>query len=132
MLKTKTYNIMLADGRILRQEICTSYSLQKFIKEFIDKDYQLITIMRVPNVKKNVKLQNQNEIEKNKYYNSKYSLFSKKYKNNKIGENEYKEIIDMLKKLKKQCRTKNEFETKFIEYQNKESTNNIPPYNVSD
>lgn len=130
-MKTKTYNIMLADGQTLRQEVCTSYSLQKFVKEFIDEDYQLITIMSIPNVKKNGKLQEQNEIEKSKFYNRKYSLFSKRYKNSKISENEYKEIIDVLKKLKKQCETKEEFETKFIEYQNKKNTNNIPPYNVS-
>lgn len=131
-MKTRTYNITLADGQTIQQEVCTSYSLQKFIQKFIDEDYKILTIIVNPCAKKDGKQQEQNEIEKSKYYNRKYSLFYKRYKNNKITETEYKQIIKTLKKLRMQSETKAEFELKFIEYINKKNTNNIPLYNVSD
>lgn len=78
------------------------------------------------------KSEKSSKIEKQKYYKSKYVLASKKYKQGKIDIKEFEEDVAKLKELRKECITKLEFEEKYKNYQNKKSTNNIPPYNVSD
>lgn len=44
--------------------------------------------------------------EKKQYYNSKYNLFYRQYKRNKITLQEFENIKNTLKKLKKECATK--------------------------
>ena len=57
-------------------------------------------------------------------------LLRMKYKQGKIDKRTFENRVNMLKKLKKRCKTKSKFEEKYKEY--KKSTNNIPPYSVSE
>ncbi len=120
-MKEKIYAIVLGDGKNVKRTTLTSYSLHKLIDDFVENDYQTVCIIRAGNMEEKLK---------QRYYRSKYSTFSKQFKNKKISEEQFRRILDDLKKMKEESITKVEFETKFNEY--KKTLTIIPPYNVSD
>lgn len=128
-MKTKTFTIIYQKGKEIKEFECSCYSLRKTIEKFVSEDGEVLCIVAHEQESKPKDI---NKIQKQKYYNNKYSNYYKKYKLGKISENEFIEIKQLLKQLKNECKTSSEFEKKFLEYQNKKSTNNIPPYNVSD
>lgn len=117
-MKTKMYKIVLNNGEEIINSYCTSYSLPKLLEQFINDDWKTLFISSYK-IGKESKKKNRdlNNLEKERYYNTKYSLYYKRYKNNKIEEKEYEEIKEILKRLKNECKTKKEFETKFEKYE---------------
>ena len=105
----KIYDILyLSDGKIHKTE-CSSLSLHKYIDKLLDDEAISIDMMEKFN-KKEIDIDKQ---EKKQYYNSKYNLFYRQYKRNKITLQEFENIKNTLKKLKKECATKNDFKTQF-------------------
>lgn len=123
LLKTAIYDILYHLNKEIHKESCSSYSLTRYIADIQQRNGEISFIYRRQENKKPKKI-DPNKIEKNKYYNSKYSSFYKKYKSEKISKEKFDEVIKVLKHLKLECNTKNEFETQFEEY--KKNTNNIP------
>ena len=122
-MSVKTYSIVSMFNKEISKFECSQHSLPKLIDDFIEKDGEILCISIMYEYKKR-------EIQK--YYNSKYSSFLRKYKNGKLSEEEYLNIKQELKDLKNNCDSKEEFEVEFQKYLDKKSTNNISPYNVSD
>ncbi len=131
-MKSKTYSIVYKIGREQKTISCSCYSLQKYVDRFVNEGGELICIVAHKQKEKEKKPKDINKAEMQRYYNNKYSNYQKQYKVGKLNEQEFEEIKKVLKELKSESKTKEEFEDKFIEYQNKKNTNNIPPYNVSD
>ena len=98
----KIYDILyLSDGKIHKTE-CSSLSLHKYIDKLLD-DGAISIYMMEKFYEKEIDIDKQ---EKKQYYNSKYNLFYRQYKRNKITLQEFENIKNTLKKLKKECATK--------------------------
>ena len=123
LLKTKTYSIIYQKDSITKKFECSVYSLEKNIKKFISEDIKVMCI-----IAHNV---DENKQEKDKFYKNKCSCFYRKFKQEKITEDEFIKIKQILKQLRDESTTKEEFENKFLNYLNKKNTNNIPSYSVS-
>lgn len=116
-MKTKIYKIVLNNGEEIINSYCTSHSLPKLLDQFIDNDWKTLFISSYKTGKEpKKKIRDSNKVEKERYYNTKYSMYYKRYKDNKIEEKDYKEIKETLKRLKNECKTKREFVTKFEKY----------------
>ncbi len=120
----KEFIILYFDEEKTTKTTCEVSELFNLLKEIYKKYNNNVSIYIHPKSEKIVK----NEI--NKYYKSKYVIESKLYKQGKIDKRTFENRVNMLKKLKKRCKTKSKFEEKYKEY--KKSTNNIPPYSVSE
>lgn len=128
-MKTSIYDIIYHLDKEAYKESCSNHYLTKYIDNIQQKGGEISFIYMRPTNIKSKKL-DQDKTEKNKYYNSKYSSFYKKYKSEKISKKQFDEIVKKLKQLKAESSNKSEFEERFEKY--KKSTNNIPSYNVSD
>lgn len=120
-MKERIYTIVLSDKNGTKKTTLTSHSLHKLMDDFVENDYKLVCIIRIANMEEKLKQH---------YYHSKYSTFFKQFKANKISEEQFRQILSELKRMKKESITKAEFETKFNKY--KKTLTIIPPYNVSD
>ena len=108
----KIYDILyLSDGKIHKTD-CSSLSLHKYIDKLLD-DGAISIYMMEKFYEKEIDIDKQ---EKKQYYNSKYNLFYRQYKRNKITLQEFENIKNTLKKLKKECSTKNELKEQFEQF----------------
>ena len=101
----KIYNILYLNNGKIHKTQCSSLSLHQYIDRLLN-DGAISIYMMEKFYEKEIDIDKQ---EKKQYYNSKYNLFYRQYKRNKITEN----IKNTLKKLKKECATKNDFKTQF-------------------
>ena len=109
LMTPKIYNILyLNDGKVHKTQ-CSSLSLHKYIDRLLD-DGAISIYMMEKFYEKEIHIDKQ---EKAQYYNSKYNLFYRQYKRNKITLQEFENIKNTLKKFKKECATKDEFKTQF-------------------
>lgn len=131
-MAVKLYNIIISNGKGFMRKECSEYSLEKILQKFIKSDNQALIITIHPKSIKKKQSVDKNKVEKQRYYNNKYSTYSKKYKNGKINEKEFAQIKIILKQLKKECETRAEFEEKLLKNLNKKNTNNTSEYNVSE
>lgn len=119
-MAVKRYSIVFSsNNQETTKSTCTEYSLTKLVEKFIEEDAKILCIVRHPEPLKDKKQLDLDKVKKNKFYNSKYSNYLKRYKNGKITEKEYIEIKEVLKELKNECKDKAEFEAKFQEYLNR-------------
>lgn len=108
----KIYDILyLSDGKIHKTE-CSSLSLHKYIDKLLD-DGAISIYMMEKFYEKEIDIDKQ---EKKQYCDSKYNLFYRQYKRNKITLQEFENIKNMLKNLKKECSTKNELKEQFEQF----------------
>lgn len=124
-MKSKVYNVIYGNVEDMHSCKLTSFSLPKFLNDFIEKDFDSLFIVADP--KQSVKKQKEKmkKAPLQTYYKSKYSQLYKQRKSSKITEKQFREILEKLKELKKQSKTREELEEKFEEYK---KANNIPPY----
>lgn len=71
---SKLYNIILAKGSTIQTHQLSSYSIHKYINEFLDDGFDMISIIVIPKEKHINK-------EVQKYYKAKYSQMYNLYKN---------------------------------------------------
>ena len=108
----KIYDILyLSDGKIHKTE-CSSLSLHKYIDKLLD-DGAISIYMMEKFYEKEIDIDKQ---EKTQYYSSKYNLFYRQYKRNKITLQEFENIKNTLKKLKKECDTKDDLKNQFEKF----------------
>ena len=121
-MENSLFRIVLTNGKTVTTKTVTTDSLHKIFDNFIrDKGYCLcITSASVEDEKTKIQ----------KYYNSQYYFFNKRYKLNQITKEEFTQVINKLKEIKNNNETFEEIETKFNEY--KKTLTIIPPYNVSE
>ena len=106
------YDILyLSDGKIHKTE-CSSLSLHKYIDKLLD-DGAISIYMMEKFYEKEIDIDKQ---EKTQYYSSKYNLFYRQYKRNKITLQEFENIKNTLKKLKKECATKDDLKNQFEKF----------------
>ena len=106
----KIYDILyLSNDLKTNKTQCSIFYLHKYIDELLNDGAISIYIME----KFGTKEIDMDKQEKKQYYNSKYNLFYRQYKRNKITLQEFENIKNTLKKLKKECATKNDFKTQF-------------------
>lgn len=127
-MKSKVYNVIFGNADNLKSCQLTSFSLPKLLNDFIDKDLDTLFIIADPKYSLKEQKEKKEKLPIQTYYKSKYSQLYKQHKANKITDEEYKKILEVLKRFKKDSKNKEEFEYKFEEYK---KANNIPPYNVS-
>lgn len=128
-MQMKTYDIIYILNEERKVFQCSIYSLQKYIDKFVEEGGQVLCIVEHKPKERTKKLKNPDKVAKNRYYNTKYTSYYKMYKSNKIKEEEFKEVVKILKQLKAESSTKEEFETKFLTIKN---TNNIRIIYVSE
>lgn len=129
-MKIKKYNVLYQTIYKSSHTTCTSKSLINLIENFMeDEDAQALLVIIPEN---EVLKEKQEQVDKKKYYDSKYASFHRKYKNKMISEAEFKDIVIMLKEYKKTSKTKKEFEENLQKYLNKKNTNNISGNIVSE
>lgn len=116
----KTYSIVYKLAGEQKTISCSCYSLQKYVDKLVSERGEVIYIFAHKQKEKEKKPKDINKAEIQRYYNNKYSNYQKQYKVGKINEQEFEEIKKVLKELKSKCKTREEFENRFIEYQNKE------------
>ncbi len=121
-MEKKIFSIVLFDGENVNKKMVTIDSLRKIMEDFVDTNGHCLCITRASIEAEKREIQ--------KYYNSQYYFFNKRYKSNQITEEEYIQAMNKLKEIKKENETFEEIETKFNEY--KKTLTIIPPYNVSD
>lgn len=131
-MKEKIFTIVYQKGKEIKEFDCSHYSLQKAVDKFVAEGGEVLCVVAHKSKIREKKPEDINKTQKQRLYNNKYSSYYKQFKKGTINESEFIEVKEVLKKLKNECKTSNEFEKKFLEYKNKKSTNNIPPYNVSD
>lgn len=131
-MKEKIFTIIYQKSKEIKEFDCSYYSLQRTIDKFVTEGGEVLCVMTHKSNIKEKKPEDINKTQKQRLYNNKYSNYYKQFKKGKINESEFIKVKEVLKKLKDECKTSNEFEKKFLEYKNKKSTNNIPSYNVSD
>ena len=108
----KIYDILyLSDGKIHKTE-CSSLSLHKYIDKLLD-DGAISIYMMEKFYEKEIDIDKQ---EKTQYYSSKYNLFYRQYKRNKITLQEFENIKNTLKKLKKECATNDDLKNQFEKF----------------
>lgn len=117
-MNIKKYSILYKTSKKTAHTTCTSNSLFRLITNFIkNDDAQALLVI----ISQNETLEEkQEELDKRKYYNSKYASFYRKYKKQRITKAEFEDIVIMLKKYRKICKTKKEFELIFEKYQNRD------------
>lgn len=99
----KIYDILyLSNDLKTNKTQCSIFYLHKYIDELLNDGAISIYIMEKFGTKE-IDIDKQ---EKKQYYNSKYNLFYRQYKRNKITLQEFENIKNTLKKLKKECATK--------------------------
>lgn len=125
-MNVNEYVIVYFDGKNTTTTTCRVNLILEHIEQIMKKYNNEISIYIQPKSEEKAK------IEKQKYYKSKFVLASKKYKDGKISKEELDQDIRKLKELKKECKTRLEYEEKYKNYQDKKNTNNIPKYSVSD
>lgn len=127
-MKSKVYNIIYGDINNLKSCRLTTFSLPKFVDDLLKQGTDNIFIVSNPNASVEKFEEKQRKKEVQTYYNSQYSQLYRQHKSNKITDEEFKEILEILKKFKKESNSKEEIEKKFEEYK---KANTIPPYSDS-
>lgn len=94
----KIYDILyLSNDLKTNKTQCSIFYLHKYIDELLN-DGAISIYMMEKFYEKEIDI---NKQEKKQYYNSKYNLFYRQYKRNKITLQEFENIKNTLKKLKK-------------------------------
>ena len=93
----KIYNILYLNNGKIHKTQCSSLSLHQYIDRLLN-DGAISIYMMEKFYEKEIDIDKQ---EKKQYYNSKYNLFYRQYKRNKITLQEFENIKNTLKKLKK-------------------------------
>lgn len=122
--KRIVYTITYLKDNKIEEFSCTIYSLEKMKTQFVKEGAQILSVIEHPLKSDKTKSSNLNKSNINKYYNSQYTLFYKRYKKDKISKSTFDNIITKLKELKSECTTREDFEKKFEEY--KKSLTYIP------
>lgn len=113
----KIYDILyLSNGKVHKTQ-CSILSIHNYIDKLLN-DGAISIYMMEKFYEKEVDIDKQ---EKAQYYNSKYNLFYRQYKRNKISLQEFENIKGILKKLKKECTTKNELKKQFENFMKNKS-----------
>lgn len=93
----KIYDILYLNNGKIHKTQCSSLSLHQYIDRLLN-DGAISIYMMEKFYEKEIDIDKQ---EKKQYYNSKYNLFYRQYKRNKITLQEFENIKNTLKKLKK-------------------------------
>jgi len=98
-----------------KQEIlnCSEINLEEYKKWVLEKEGKIIDIKERPLHHKPKKTMSKDDIEKSKYYYSKYITETRRVDNNRIKKREYNKRIKLLKLLREECKTKSEFKDKY-------------------
>lgn len=84
-----------------------------FKKDLIKKGGEIISAEERALPKRKKKESDRNSIEKSKYYYSKYGTEKRRLDNKRIKKREFEKRIELLKKLREECKTKSEFKRKY-------------------
>ena len=111
----KTFKIIYELNEKTINTECSAYSLHEYIDELIENGSRIICLLAKNN--KSKKPLDENKVEKNKYYNSRYNYYYKQYKSNKIDKITFDKIKEELKTLRKDSKNVKEFADKFVIYE---------------
>lgn len=113
-MKIITYDIVYCSNYVFTNISCTNLNLAKYIEKIQNDGGEIAYIfLKDPQC---INQKSKDTYAKDKYYKNKYSSTFRKLKSKKINKNEFDNTINVLKKLKKECETKEEFELNFEEY----------------
>ena len=126
----KLYSIQYSEkGKNPIEFFCSEYSVKK-IADFLKEHGYVVHIIEHKRLRAPKKELTNDEIEKTKYYNSKYSQYYRMYKKGTINKETFEKIKEILKVYKEVYKNKEILEKKFEEY--KKTLTIIPQYNVSE
>ena len=94
---------------------CAEKNLKNYQQILLDKGWKIIAIEEKPEPKKEPKKINKDSIEKRDYYYSKYRTEKRRLDTKAITKVEFKNRVLLLKELRRECKTKSEFQTKYEE-----------------
>lgn len=92
---------------------CSEQNLKSYEKIIINKGWEIMSIEEKPQPTREPKKINSDSIEKKDYYYSKYRTEKRRLDTKAITEIEFKNRVLLLKKLRRECKTKLEFETEY-------------------
>lgn len=98
-----------------KQEIlsCSEINLKEYERWILDKEGKIIDIKERPFPKKASKVLSKNTVEKSNYYYSKYGTEKRRLDAGAIDKKEFDKRKSLLKELRRECKTKQEFKTKY-------------------
>lgn len=120
-MQTRTYSIVYLKNGKKEELSCSVFSLKKFLNILKGDGAKILEIIPHQLENKKPKIIDENKIDKQRYYNSTYTYFHRRYIKGIINKKTFNEIIEVLKQLKSESSTKKEFEKKFEIY--KKNTN---------
>ena len=106
----KLFDIKYKNGNKVDTLSCSNTNLEDYKEVIIDKGWKILSVNEKPLPKKEP---NKKSIEKNKYYYSKYGTEKRRLDNKRITKREFKTRIELLKKLREECKTKSEFKRNY-------------------
>lgn len=95
---------------------CSKYSVDTIIEELKQQGAKIENVIIHKALKKQKKKMDNNEIEKRKYYNYRYTTYYRLLKNGIIGQETFNKIKEFLKLQKKTSKNKEQFEINFKKY----------------
>jgi len=100
-MEDNVFKVLACDSQRLLSVVESPQSLHEVIDKFINSEDYALFITKASS--KSIK------IEMQKYYNAKYKFLTKRYKANKITQQEYKEALTKLKEIKNTSSTFEEY-----------------------
>lgn len=92
---------------------CSEINLKEYERWILDKNGKIIDIKERPFPKKPPKVFSKDCIEKRNYYFSKYGTEKRRVDAGTITKKEFEQRKSLLKELRKECKTKQEYKTKY-------------------
>lgn len=94
---------------------CAEKNLKNYQQILLDKGWKIIAIEEKPEPKKEPKKISNNSIEKRDYYYSKYRTEKRRFDTKMITKTDFNSRVLLLKELRRECKTKLEFQNKYEE-----------------
>lgn len=98
-----------------KQEIlsCSEINLNEYKQWILNQDGTIIDIKERQVPKKSPKVFTKDDIEKRNYYYSKYSTEKRRLDVGAINQKDFEQRKSLLKELRKKCKNKEEYKTKY-------------------
>lgn len=98
-----------------KQEIlnCSEINLEEYKKWVLEKEGKIIDIKERPLHHKPKKTMSKDDIEKGRYYSSKYIAEKRRLDKGKISKKEFEERKKYLKSLRRECNTRIEYKKRY-------------------
>ena len=96
---------------------CSAYSVDTIRNELKQQGAEIREVITYERPKKQTKQISKDELEKRKYYNTKYAYYYRRYKKGNISESSFRKFRDFLMVNKKISENKEQFEEKIKKYE---------------